>query len=59
MSKKKKKTTDRGPTFVGLSPIYEKTKKERIESKYRKHKGRQLDEQRAPFLWPGRRVNID
>ena len=45
MSKKKSSNkTDRGPTFVGLSPIYEKTKHERIESKYKKHKGRQLDE---------------
>lgn len=59
MSKKKKRTADRGPTFVGLSPIYEKTKKERVESKYKKHKGRQLEEQSAPFLWPGRRVSID
>lgn len=47
MSKQKKKTKDRGPTFVGLSPIYEKTKKERVESKYKKHKRRQLDEQGA------------
>ena len=36
--KKNKSKADRGPTFVGLSPIYEKTKQERIESKYRKHK---------------------
>lgn len=50
MSKKKKRTADRGPTFVGLSPIYEKTKQERIESKYKKHKGRQLDDQRGAFF---------
>jgi len=44
MSKKKKKNPkDRGPTFVGLSPIYEKTKEERRESQYKKHKNRQID----------------
>lgn len=43
MSKKKKRTKGRGPTFVGLAPIYEKTKEERRESQYRKHKNRQID----------------
>ena len=43
MSKKKKRTKERGPTFVGLAPIYEKTKNERIESGYKKHKNRQID----------------
>ena len=43
MSKKKKRTKERGPTFVGLAPIYEKTKRERIESGYKKHKNRQID----------------
>lgn len=36
--KKQKTKADRGPTFVGLAPIYEKTKRERIESRCRKHK---------------------
>lgn len=43
MSKKKKRTKERGPTFVGLAPIYEKTKEERRESQYKKHKNRQID----------------
>jgi hypothetical protein len=34
---------ERGPTFVGLSPIYEKTREERRESKWKKHKNRQID----------------
>ena len=45
MSKKKKRTkADRGPTFVGLAPIYEKTRNERRESQYKKHKGRQFED---------------
>lgn len=42
MSKKKSKEfkpqKDRGPTFVGLRPIIEAGKKERIEKKEKKHK---------------------
>lgn len=44
MSKnKKKRKSDRGPTFVGLSPIYEKTRDERRESQYKKHKNKRFD----------------
>lgn len=44
MSKnKKKRKADRGPTFVGLSPIYEKTRDERRESQYKKHKNKRFD----------------
>lgn len=43
MSKKNKNKTNRGPTFVGLSPVYEKTREERRESKWKKHKNRQID----------------
>lgn len=45
MNKHKNKRTkaERGPTFVGLSPIYEKTRNERRESQYKKHKNRQID----------------
>ena len=45
MNKHKNERTkaERGPTFVGLSPIYEKTRDERRESQYKKHKNRQID----------------
>lgn len=45
MNKHKKKWTkeERGPTFVGLCPIYEKTKNQRKESAYKKHKNRRID----------------
>lgn len=48
MNKHKPKWTkaERGPTFVGLAPIYEKTRNERREARYQKHKGRQLDDYR-------------
>lgn len=45
MNKHKNERTkaERGPTFVGLSPIYEKTRDEQRESQYKKHKNRQID----------------
>ena len=41
--KPKRSREERGPTFVGLSPVYEKTRNERRESRYKKHKNRQID----------------
>jgi len=42
MSKKKKKNPftrlDRGPTFVGFSPSFGPTKKEKLEKSRKKHK---------------------
>ena len=47
MNKKQKREEvrkRRGATFVGLAPIYEKTKKERLEAKYKKHRGKQNED---------------
>jgi len=41
--KDRKKREHRGPTFVGLSPIYEKTRDQRRESSWKKHKNQQID----------------
>lgn len=44
MSKKKKKNPftrlDRGPTFIGFSPSFGPTKKEKLEKSQKKHKKR-------------------
>lgn len=42
MSKKSQFTRiDRGPTFVGLAPKTGKTKQEKVERDYKKHKHKQ------------------
>lgn len=38
------KRLNRGPTFVGLSPKVEKTKKEKLEKEYTKHRGKEIND---------------